>query len=222
MRYHKPTLSRTIAVALATVSVGAALSALSLGLSGWPHSYAAAAPVFDAPLYSGVVTLGVDEETAVTLGPEVAVDVKFESSEETSTPAETEHALLLVGSAKAVAPVKAAVRQVAAKPAVARKAVRRVSTSGWKSARVSWYGPGFYGNTMAGGGKLQPDSMVVAHRSLAFGTKIQFKYKGKTCTAVVMDRGPFVGGRTFDLGPGTAKALGFSGVGSVQYKILGK
>lgn len=91
---------------------------------------------------------------------------------------------------------------------------------GWKSARVSWYGPGFIGNTMAGGGTLQWDSMVVAHRSLPFGTVIEFEYNGRTCTAVVQDRGPYSGGRTFDLGPGTAAALGFSGVGTVQYRIL--
>ncbi len=94
------------------------------------------------------------------------------------------------------------------------------SGDGWKSAKVSWYGPGFIGNTMAGGGTLQWDSMVVAHRSLPFGTVIEFAYNGRSCTAVVRDRGPFVGGRTFDLGPGTAAALGFSGVGTVQYRIL--
>jgi len=91
---------------------------------------------------------------------------------------------------------------------------------GWKSAKVSWYGPGFIGNTMAGGGTLQWDSMVVAHRSLPFGTVIEFSYNGRTCTAVVRDRGPYAGGRIFDLGPGTAAALGFSGVGTVQYRIL--
>ena len=101
-------------------------------------------------------------------------------------------------------------------------ASRASSGSGWQTARVSWYGPGFYGNTMAGGGTLTPDSMVVAHRSLAFGTRIQFEYNGRTCTAVVQDRGPYVGGRTFDLGPGTARALGFGGVGTVRYRILGR
>jgi rare lipoprotein A (peptidoglycan hydrolase) len=99
---------------------------------------------------------------------------------------------------------------------------RSTSSSGWKSAKASWYGPGFYGNTMAGGGTLTRSSMVVAHRTLAFGTKIQFQYNGKTCTATVMDRGPHVAGREFDLGPGTANALGFSGVGTVKYRILGR
>lgn len=94
------------------------------------------------------------------------------------------------------------------------------STSGWRSAIASWYGPGFYGNTMASGEILTRTSMVVAHRTLPFGTRIQFSFKGRTCVAVVMDRGPFGAGRTFDLGPGTAQALGFSGVATVQYRIL--
>jgi rare lipoprotein A (peptidoglycan hydrolase) len=91
---------------------------------------------------------------------------------------------------------------------------------GWRRARVSWYGPGFIGHTMAGGGTLQWDSMVVAHRSLPFGTRIEFSYNGNTCIAVVADRGPYAGGRIFDLGPGTAAALGFGGVGTVDYRIL--
>lgn len=95
-----------------------------------------------------------------------------------------------------------------------------VSGTGWRSAVASWYGPGFYGNTMASGEILTTTSMVVAHRTLAFGTRIEFSYHGRTCVAVVMDRGPYSSGRTFDLGPGTAKALGFSGVGTVQYRIL--
>ena len=92
------------------------------------------------------------------------------------------------------------------------------STAGWQTAKVSWYGPGFYGKTMAGGGVLTTSSMVVAHRSMAFGTRIEFRYNDRTCIAVVNDRGPFIAGRTFDLGPGTAAALGFSGVQTVEWR----
>lgn len=120
-----------------------------------------------------------------------------------------------------VKPVASAPRRATTTRAVTpRPATTVPAGSGWKTARVSWYGPGFYGNTMAGGGVLAPDSMVVAHRSLPFGTRIEFSYKGRSCTAVVQDRGPFSGGRVFDLGPGTARALGFSGVGTVSYRIL--
>lgn len=121
---------------------------------------------------------------------------------------------------KRVVHVKArAVHHASAKPKV-------VSTggSGWKSGSVSTFGigDGLVGHGLAGGGILHANSMVVAHRTLAFGTRVQFRYGGKTCVAVVMDRGPYVHGRVFDLGPGTAKALGFSGVDTVQYKVLGK
>jgi len=120
-----------------------------------------------------------------------------------------------------VKPVASAPRKATTPRAAApRPASTAPAGSGWKSARVSWYGPGFYGNTMAGGGTLTPSSMVVAHRSLPFGTRVEFSYKGRTCTAVVQDRGPFTAGRVFDLGPGTARALGFSGVGTVSYRIL--
>lgn len=98
----------------------------------------------------------------------------------------------------------------------------RVTSGGWRFARVSWYGPGFYGHTMAGGGTLTRTSMVVAHRSLPFGTRVEFRYRGRTCVAVVKDRGPYVAGRTFDLGPGTAAALGFSGASTVSCRIIGR
>jgi len=97
---------------------------------------------------------------------------------------------------------------------------RKVHHVRWRRAKVSWYGPGFYGHTMAGGGKLTRSSLVVAHRSLPFGTKVQIMYRGRKVIAVVKDRGPFVRGRTFDLGPGTAKRLGFNGVGYVKWRII--
>lgn len=96
----------------------------------------------------------------------------------------------------------------------------QASGDGWQTARVSWYGPGFYGRKTASGAVLTEGMMNVAHRSMAFGTRIEFRYKGRTAVAVVNDRGPFVAGRTFDLGPGTASALGFSGVQTVEWRVL--
>ncbi len=102
--------------------------------------------------------------------------------------------------------------------------VSRGVPRGWSSARVSWYGPGFYGRGMAGGGKLGLTSMIVAHKTLPFGTKVQFWYNGKSIIVPVKDRGPYVAGREFDLGPGTAIALGIDkmGVAKVRYRILGR
>lgn len=55
----------------------------------------------------------------------------------------------------------------------------------------------------------------VANVSLPCGTSVTFRYGGNTVTAVVDDRGPYVGGRRWDLNQNTAGALGFSGVDTV-------
>ena len=104
----------------------------------------------------------------------------------------------------------------------AKGATTTVASTGgtWQTAKASWYGPGFYGRKTASGAVLTEGMMNVAHKTLAFGTRIEFRYGGRTCVAVVNDRGPFVAGRTFDLGPGTAKALGFSGVGTVEWRVV--
>lgn len=55
----------------------------------------------------------------------------------------------------------------------------------------------------------------VANVSLPCGTHVRFYYGGRTVEAVVDDRGPYVGGRTWDLSQNTAAALGFGGVDTV-------
>jgi hypothetical protein len=55
----------------------------------------------------------------------------------------------------------------------------------------------------------------VANRDLPFGTQVTISYGGHTVTATVDDRGPFVGGRDWDLNQNVAAALGFNGVDTV-------
>jgi rare lipoprotein A len=55
----------------------------------------------------------------------------------------------------------------------------------------------------------------VANRNLPCGTRVSLRYGGRSVTAVVDDRGPFVGGRNWDLNQNTASALGFAGVATV-------
>jgi rare lipoprotein A len=74
---------------------------------------------------------------------------------------------------------------------------------------VSWYEDG--GTTACG----FHAGLGVANRSLPCGTKVRFHHSGHTVTATVDDRGPYVGGRDFDLNQSTAAALGFDGVGTV-------
>ena len=93
---------------------------------------------------------------------------------------------------------------------------------GWTSALVSNYGPGSYGHRTANGTLITADSMIVAHKTLPFGTLVEFEYGGLRAVAVVADRGPYVAGREFDLGPGIARALGLNGVYTVRYRIIGR
>lgn len=85
----------------------------------------------------------------------------------------------------------------------------------YRTGGASWYGPGFYGGHLACGGTLQPGTLGVANKTLPCGTKVTFRYHGRSITVPVIDRGPYVGGRDWDLTGATARRLGFSGTGTV-------
>ena len=80
---------------------------------------------------------------------------------------------------------------------------------------ASWYGPGFYGQRTACGQTLTGDIKGVAHKTLACGTKVVFKRGHRTVTARVIDRGPYVAGRQWDLAPAVKRALRYRGDGRV-------
>lgn len=87
---------------------------------------------------------------------------------------------------------------------------------------ASMYGEGdglMYGTT-ASGDTLTPTSMGVAMKTMPLGTIIEITYNGRTVTAVVNDRGPYSGNRKIDMQPAVASALGFSGVGTVGYRVV--
>jgi rare lipoprotein A (peptidoglycan hydrolase) len=85
----------------------------------------------------------------------------------------------------------------------------------FRTALASWYGPGLYGGRLGCGGTLSAGSLGVAHKSLPCGTKVTLRHGGKTVRVPVIDRGPYVGGREFDLTAATAQRLGFSGHGAI-------
>lgn len=94
-------------------------------------------------------------------------------------------------------------------------------TGAWKSALASHYSRTFTGRG-ASGARIGPYSMMVAHKSLPFGTLIEFEYRGRRAVAKVQDRGPYSGARVFDLGPGVVRTLNFSGVHKVKYRVIGR
>jgi rare lipoprotein A len=77
---------------------------------------------------------------------------------------------------------------------------------------ASWYGGG---GTLACGGELTSATLGVANKTLPCGTLVTLRYDGRSVRVPVVDRGPYVEGREFDLTEATKRALGFEGVGEV-------
>jgi rare lipoprotein A len=86
----------------------------------------------------------------------------------------------------------------------------------YRTSYASWYGPGLYGNRLGCGGTLSAGRLGVAHKSLPCGTKVTLRHGGRVVRVPVIDRGPYVGGREFDLTAATAQRLHFHGHGAIQ------
>jgi peptidoglycan lytic transglycosylase len=87
--------------------------------------------------------------------------------------------------------------------------------NGYRRAYASWYGPGLYGNHLGCGGTLTPRRLGVAHRTLPCGTELTLRHRSRSVTVRVIDRGPYVAGREFDLTERTARRLHFRGHGAI-------
>lgn len=85
----------------------------------------------------------------------------------------------------------------------------------YRPGQASYYGPGLYGNRTACGQTLTPSTMGVANRWLPCGTRVTFRYRGRSVTVPVIDRGPFHGSRIWDLTYATKRKLGFGSTGVV-------
>ena len=93
----------------------------------------------------------------------------------------------------------------------------RSSGDGWKKVVVSTYGAP--GDPLACGGTLEAGQEGVAHRTLPCGTKVELRRKGRRVTTRVIDRGPYVAGRTFDLTGPAASRLGIgNGLARIEWR----
>jgi len=91
--------------------------------------------------------------------------------------------------------------------------------SPFRYAGASWYGPGLWGRKTACGATLRPNTLGVAHKTLPCGTMVKFVYHGHAIVTQVIDRGPYVKGRAFDLTQAASEALDFEGVGRLRYAV---
>ena len=102
---------------------------------------------------------------------------------------------------------------------------KKVRAAQTVTLKASWYGKQFHGRKMANGKPFNMyDEHTVAHKSWKFGTVILATNiaNGRTCRAVVRDRGPYISGRSLDFSFAGAQCLGFEkrGVATVRVRVI--
>jgi rare lipoprotein A (peptidoglycan hydrolase) len=95
-----------------------------------------------------------------------------------------------------------------------------LSFTPYRFAGASWYGgKTMWGRSTACGQVLRPTTIGVANKTLPCGTPVKFIWHGRSIVAPVIDRGPYIQGRSWDLTEAAAEDLGFEGVGLVRYAV---
>jgi len=116
-------------------------------------------------------------------------------------------------------------RPVTRQPAVTARAESKLraasSGRGWRRAEYSWYGPGFYGSGTACGQTYTTTILGVANKTLPCGTRVTLRNpgNGRQITVRVIDRGPYVAGRMWDLSRGTCQYLGNCYTSIIQWRL---
>jgi rare lipoprotein A (peptidoglycan hydrolase) len=95
-----------------------------------------------------------------------------------------------------------------------------LSFTPYRIAGASWYGgKTMWGRHTACGQILRPSTIGVANKTLPCGTPVKFVWHGHSVIAPVIDRGPYVTGRAWDLTSAAAESLEFEGIGRIQYAV---
>ena len=121
--------------------------------------------------------------------------------------------ILLAGVALLAAVLSLAI--VSGRSSATRTLPQPVGT--WYTALAGERAPGGYGSTTACGQVLQPETEGVAHPVLPCGAKIYLSFDGKRVLTQVIDRGPFVPGREFDVTAPLAAKLGLRDVSRIRW-----
>ncbi|MFL5954953.1 MAG: septal ring lytic transglycosylase RlpA family protein [Gaiellaceae bacterium] len=85
------------------------------------------------------------------------------------------------------------------------------------AARAGSSGPAAFGRRTACGGVIRPDTVGVSHPTLPCGARVFITYRGQTVLTQVVDRGPYVPGRQFDLTDALARRLGLRNVQEIHW-----
>lgn len=87
----------------------------------------------------------------------------------------------------------------------------------WHSALAGVRPTGDFGGRTACGEVLRPTTLGVSHPVLPCGAKIYISFDGRHVLTQVIDRGPFVPGREFDLTAPLADRIGLAGIQRVRW-----
>jgi rare lipoprotein A (peptidoglycan hydrolase) len=87
---------------------------------------------------------------------------------------------------------------------------------------ASWYGEPFHGRRTASGEIYDKNAWVMATRHLPLGAFAKVRYKGRECVVRVIDRGPYITGRRYDVSEAVARFLGFleQGLAEIEVAVL--
>ncbi len=86
---------------------------------------------------------------------------------------------------------------------------------------ASWYGHNFNNRKTASGKKFNQNSLMAAHRTLPFGTRVKVinTANNRSCIVEITDRGPYVGDRIIDVSKRAAQELGFASAGTAEVRL---
>lgn len=84
------------------------------------------------------------------------------------------------------------------------------------SGLASWYGWAFAGQATATGAIYDPRLFTAANKTLPLNSFLMVRFQGRCAVVLVNDRGPYGGGRSFDLSEAVAAYLGYQSAGVVQ------
>ncbi len=91
--------------------------------------------------------------------------------------------------------------------------------------KATYYSLRMHGRGTSSGEMYNKDSLICAHRTLPFGTRLRVinTGNGKEIMVRVVDRGPFVKKYVLDLSTAAARDLGFlgQGIANIEYCVLG-
>ena len=90
---------------------------------------------------------------------------------------------------------------------------------------ATYYGPRFHGRRTASGERFHRDSLVAAHPTFAFGTRVRVTHltSGTTVVVRIVDRGPSAAQRrrgfVIDVSEAAAERLGFRRAGTARVRV---